>query len=80
VGRDEVVRILTANTSVKDPTAYDRMNMAGLDTDGRIARQSLQLDMDYFQRMGYYTGQVTLDDLIDTSFADYAARQLGPYQ
>ena len=79
-GRAEVVRILSENTPVRDPAAYERMHMAGLDPDGRIARQSLQLDMDYFRQRGYYSGPVTLDDLIDTSYADYAAQQLGPYQ
>ena len=79
-GRGEVVRILTESTAVRDPAAYERMNMAGLDPDGRIARQSLQLDMDYFHQMGYYTGPVTLNDLIDMSFAEYAAQQLGPYR
>ncbi len=54
--------------------------MAGLDPDGRIARPSLQLDMDYFRQQGYYTGSVTLDTLIDTSFAEYAVQQLGPYR
>ena len=44
------------------------------------ARTSLDWDMDYFRQMGYYTGPVTLNDLLDTSFADYAAQQLGPYQ
>jgi NitT/TauT family transport system substrate-binding protein len=79
-GRGEVVRILTEHTAVKDPAVYERMNMAGLDPDGRITRQSLQLDVDYFRQMGYYTGSVTLDALIDSSFADYAAQQLGPYR
>ena len=79
-GRAEVVRTLIENTAVKDPTAYERMNMAGLDPDGRIARQALQLDMDYFRRQGYYTGPATLDDLMDTSFAEYAVQQLGPSQ
>ena len=54
--------------------------MAGLDPDGLLARQSLQLDMDYFRQMGYYTGPVTLNDLLETSFAQSAAQQLGPYQ
>jgi NitT/TauT family transport system substrate-binding protein len=80
VGRDAVVRILTENTGVKDPAVYDRMNMAGLDPDGRIARQSLQLDMDYFRQKGYYTGPITLNEVIDTSFARSAVQQLGPYQ
>lgn len=79
-GRGEVVRILTENTGVKDPAAYDRMNMAGLDPDGRIARESLQLDVDYFRQQGYYTGPITLDDLIDPSFAEYAVQQLGAYR
>ncbi len=80
LGRGEIVRILTENTSVKDPAVYERMNMAGLDPDGRIARPSMQWDMDYFRQMGYYTGPKTLDDLIDTSFAESAVQQLGPYQ
>lgn len=79
-GRADIVRILTESTSIKDPATYERMNMAGLDPDGRIVLQSLQWDMDYFRQMGYYTGQRTLNDLIDTSFAEYAAQQLGPYR
>ncbi len=78
-GRPEVVRILTEQTSVRDPSVYDRMEMAGLDPNGRIARQSLQLDLDYFRQRGYYTGSLALDDVVDASFADYAAQQLGPY-
>jgi NitT/TauT family transport system substrate-binding protein len=79
-GRADVVRILIENTAVKEPAAYERMQMAGLDPDGRIARPSLALDMDYFRQQGHYTGPITLDALIDTSFADYAAQQLGPYR
>jgi NitT/TauT family transport system substrate-binding protein len=80
IGRAEVVRVLTESTAVRDPALYDVMNMAGIDPDGRIARQSLQLDMDYFRQRGYYTGPVTLDDLLDTAFAEYAVQQLGPYR
>ena len=39
--------------------------MAGLDPDGRIARESLQLDVDYFRQQGYYTGPITLDNLLE---------------
>jgi NitT/TauT family transport system substrate-binding protein len=79
-GQADVVRILTENTALKNPAAYTDMNMAGLDPDGRIAVQSLQLDMAYFRQQGYYTGPITLEGLIDTSFAEYAAQQLGPYR
>jgi NitT/TauT family transport system substrate-binding protein len=80
IGRGEIVRILIDSTSVKDPALYERMNMASLDPNGRMSRTSLDWDMDYFRQMGYYTGPVTLNDLIDNSFAEYAAQQLGPYQ
>jgi ABC-type nitrate/sulfonate/bicarbonate transport system substrate-binding protein len=79
-GRAEVVRVLTEQTVVRDPAVYDRMQMAGLDPDGRLARQSLQMELDYFRQRGYYTGALTLDDILDTSFAEYAAQQLGPYR
>jgi NitT/TauT family transport system substrate-binding protein len=79
-GRADVVRILTESTSLKDPAIYDRMQMAGLDPDGRLSTQSLQWDLDYFRQMGYYSGPSTLSNLVDTSFAEYAAQQLGPYQ
>ena len=54
--------------------------MAGLDADGRIVRESLQRDLDYFRRMGYYTGNLTLDQVLDTSHIEWAAQQLGPYR
>jgi NitT/TauT family transport system substrate-binding protein len=79
-GRDEIVRLLVEQTTVKDVTAYDRMQMAGLDPNGRIARQALQIDLDYFRRMGYYTGPLTLDDIIDSSYVEAALQEIGPYQ
>jgi hypothetical protein len=78
--RAEVVRLLTEQTTVKDPTLYDRMQMAGLDPDGRLNRASLQMELDYFRNRGYYSGTVDLSTAIDASFAEYAAQQLGPYR
>ncbi len=80
IGRGEIVRILTEQTTIKDPGVYDRMQMAGLDPDGRLARESLQRDLDYFRQRGYYTGPLTLDDVIDASYVEAAAHELGPYR
>jgi NitT/TauT family transport system substrate-binding protein len=79
-GRDDVVRILADQTTVRDPAAYDRMQMGWLDPDGAVARDTLRYDLEYFRQHGYYTGAVTFDDMIDTSFAEHAAQQLGPYR
>jgi NitT/TauT family transport system substrate-binding protein len=79
-GRDEAVRILIDSTQIKDPAAYDQMQLAGLDPDGRIYRPSLQTELDYHRARGYYSGATTLDNLIDESFVQAAAQQLGPYR
>jgi NitT/TauT family transport system substrate-binding protein len=79
-GRDDVVRVLTEATAVKDPGLYEQMHMAGLNPDGRVGRRSMQTELSYFHERGYYSGNLTLDDVIDPSFAEYAAQQLGPYR
>ncbi|HLH26091.1 MAG TPA: ABC transporter substrate-binding protein [Chloroflexota bacterium] len=79
-GRAEAVQVLIDSTQIKDPAAYDQMQMAALDPDGQIYRPSLQTELDYHRARGYYTGSATLDSLLDPSFAQAAAQQLGPYQ
>lgn len=79
-GRAEVVRILTEETPVKDPALYERMHMAGPDPNGRIARQSVQLDLEYFRQNGLYTDATTLDDVLDPTYVEAALQQLGPYE
>jgi NitT/TauT family transport system substrate-binding protein len=79
-GRDDVVRMLMDGTSMKDPAQYDAMSMAGLDPDGRVFRPSLQIELDFFRGRGYYSGNSTVDQIVDTSFAEYAVAQLGPYR
>jgi NitT/TauT family transport system substrate-binding protein len=72
--------MLMDGTSMKDPAQYDALAMAGLDPEGRVFRPSLQIELDYFRGRGYYTGNSTIDQIIDTSFAEYAVSQLGPYR
>lgn len=79
-GRDEVIRMLIDGTPIKDPSLYDHMAMAGLNPDGHLFRPSLQIELDYFRGRGYYTGNSTLDQLIDGSYVEYALQQLGPYR
>ncbi len=79
-GRDEAVRVLIESTQIKDPAAYDQMQMAALDPDGQIYRPSLETELAYHRARGYYTGGATLDSLLDPSFAQATAQQLGPYR
>jgi NitT/TauT family transport system substrate-binding protein len=80
MGRPEMVALLADQTTVKDPAAYDRMQMPSLDPDGRMAKQALQIDLDYFRQVGAYTGPLNIPDVIDESYLDAALREIGPYQ
>ena len=78
--RAEAVAALIKHTSVKDPALYDRMAMSGLNPDGEVNVDSLREDYEYWLANGYQEERVTIDDLVDHSFARYAVQQLGPYR
>jgi NitT/TauT family transport system substrate-binding protein len=78
-GYDEAVQIMIKNTTVKDPKVYDAMKPAGLDPNGKIDRESMQEDLDYYMQSGQVRSQVDLNKLINSSFQEYAVQTLGPY-
>jgi NitT/TauT family transport system substrate-binding protein len=48
--------------------------------DGHVNKVTLQNDYDFFKGRGLISGRVTVDQVIDDSFANEAVRQLGPYK
>jgi NitT/TauT family transport system substrate-binding protein len=78
--RQEAVSILTRNTTVKDAALYDRMVMPGLAADGRMNLASLAEDQEFWLATGLQQARVSMDDVVDHSFADAAAQVLGPYR
>jgi hypothetical protein len=42
--------------------------------------KSLESDYETYRKLGYVTQDVAIAKLIDTSFADAASKQLGPYR
>ncbi len=79
-GKSDIIKILTKYTALTDPAQYEKMEMPGLNPDGTPDIRTLGMDFDYFKQMGYYTGKLTINDVVDTQFAEYAAKQLGPYK
>jgi NitT/TauT family transport system substrate-binding protein len=78
--RDEVVQTLIKHTPIKDASVYDEIRPAGLDPDGKLEMPSIRRDLAYYEQTGKVTAQIDLAKVIDTSFQEYALRQLGPYQ
>jgi NitT/TauT family transport system substrate-binding protein len=78
-GYDEVVNILVANTTVKDPKIYAQMKPAGLDPNGKLDIQSIKRDLTYYIESGQAKAGTDTSKLIDTSFQEAAIKALGPY-
>ena len=77
--RAEVVKILIAHTTVKDPKLYDSMAMAYIDPNGVINVDTMNADQKYFVSEGAQDKVVDLSKSIDMSFANNAVKALGPY-
>jgi NitT/TauT family transport system substrate-binding protein len=77
---DEVIRILTEATAVKDPAVYRAMTAHGCNPNGHVNIASLRRDLELFKAAKAIEGQVTVDDVVDHSYVDWAVKELGPYR
>lgn len=77
---DEVIAILTEYTPIKDPAIYRAIVPQGTNPDGKLNVASLENDLAFFKSEGVVKGNVTVAQVVDTSFVDAALRALGPYK
>jgi NitT/TauT family transport system substrate-binding protein len=77
--RAEIVPILIETTSVKDPALYQEMTFLAYSPDGKHHLESLANEQEFFLSTGQQQQRIDLAQLVDTTFAENAARQLGPY-
>jgi NitT/TauT family transport system substrate-binding protein len=79
----EVIALIAKDTKT-DPKIYQRMdsehNMWGVDPDGAINVPNLQEDIDFWLANGEIKQAIDLNQVVDMSFAQAAAKQLGPYK
>ena len=76
--KERIISILAAKTDVKDPAMWREMIPAGLDPNGKLNMQSITDAQAFFAQLGQIQGTPDLAPYIDTSFAEEAARILGP--
>jgi NitT/TauT family transport system substrate-binding protein len=77
---DEVIAILAEYTGNKDARMYRAITAQGTNPDGRLNIASLKTDLAFFREEGQVKGAVTVEQAVDTRFADAALKELGPYQ
>ncbi len=76
----EVIDILTEYTAIKDPAVFRAITANGTNPDGRVHEASLKNDLQFFKDEGQVTGKVSVEQVLDHSFVDYALKDLGAYK
>jgi NitT/TauT family transport system substrate-binding protein len=77
---DEVIGIMAKYSTIKDPDVIRKMTAHSVDPSGMVNVDSLKKDWAFFKDQKQVTGSVQIDQVVDMSFAQEAAKELGPYQ
>lgn len=75
---DEITRIVTEATGLT-PELYGQITPNWVDPDGEVNRESIETDFVFFEGEGLLEGEVDLEAIIDTSFAEAAVEELGAW-
>ena len=77
---DDVIRIFAKGVNMPEATIRN-MTPQFADPDGKVNVNSLRTDLAYFKEAGDVTSKtITSDMIVDLSFAEKAAAELGPYK
>jgi NitT/TauT family transport system substrate-binding protein len=76
---DDVIKILTEYSFIKDPAVHRAIVSQAVDPDGALNMPSLRMAWQFFVDTKQIDGSVKVDDVVDLSYVHEAAKQLGPY-
>ena len=76
----DVIPILTEYSFIKNADVYKAMRSHYVDPNGTLNVASLKDVWQFFKDAKQIDGSVTVDQVVDPSFAKWAAEQLGPYK
>lgn len=79
INKDEIVTIMTQHTALKDPELWDKVNVTGLDPDGKMFIDDILKQYEAYKENGAIRGEVDFDKAIDTSVTEKAVETIGEY-
>lgn len=77
--RDEAIEIITRYTPIKNKKLLQNMAWSYIDPNGRVQRESLKDQQDWYFRNGFVTRKAEVDQMVDEMYADYALTRIGTY-
>jgi NitT/TauT family transport system substrate-binding protein len=78
-GADDIIAILTEYSFIKDPAVHRAITSHYFDPNGQVNVAALKDAWQFFKDTKQIDGSVTVDQIVDLSFAKWAAESLGPY-
>ena len=76
-----MISILTEYTFIKDAGIHRSITPAAIDPGGRMNLEGLRNDLRFFKEQKILQdSNITVERIIDTTFVEQAAKELGPYQ
>jgi len=78
-GKDEIIEIMMKHTALKDPALWEKVNVTGLDPDGKMFIDDIKKQYDMYKSNGAIRGDVDFDKAIDTSITEKAVETIGEY-
>ncbi|CAM3238250.1 ABC transporter substrate-binding protein [Filibacter tadaridae] len=79
IGLDEVISIMTKHTAMKDPALWEKVNVTGLDPDGKMFIDDIKKQYETYKANGAIRGEIDFDKAIDTSITEKAVETIGEY-
>jgi NitT/TauT family transport system substrate-binding protein len=79
-GAEEIIAMLGEMTGIKDLSIFRDAVPPYMEPNGALNMTTLQTDLDYFKELGLVKKDITLARVVDRSFAEAAAAELGPYK
>lgn len=76
---DEVIKILTEYSFIKDPAVHRAIISQAVDPNGQLNMPSLQMAWQFFKDTNQIDGSVKVADVVDLSYVHEAAKVLGSY-
>lgn len=78
--KDEIIKIMTKYTALKDPKTWNQVDVTGLDPNGKMFTDDIKNQYDWYKSRGGIQGNVDMSKAVDTSLADKAVKILGDYK
>lgn len=80
IGKGEVIDIMAKHTALKDAALWEKVNVTGLDPDGKMFIDDIKKQYEAYKANGAIRGDIDFDKAIDTSMTEKAIEEIGKYE